>query len=158
MADEQIFEEIAAVAQLFDRDPQFMTLSGIEFAQLPRFFPCLLGSARKNLRGKPFDGTALTAPMLGPVAVLKPLQRVEEKRTITRRIDCGFRPIEGAGASRGERVGQFLHPRFARQDAAQRFDLAFFVDIEVTRRGEFSRQPFELGLDLLALLVAQNTS
>jgi hypothetical protein len=63
------------------------------------------------------------------------LQRVEEKRTITPRIDCGFRPIEGGGASRRERVGQFLHPRFARQDAAQRFDLASFVDVEVTRGG-----------------------
>jgi hypothetical protein len=43
----------------------------------------------------------------------------------------------------------------AQKDAAQRFDLASFVDVEVTRRGEFSCQPFELGLDPLALLVAQ---
>ena len=49
-----------------------------------------------------------------------------------------------------------LTRRLARQDAAQRFDIASFVDIEVTRRGEFSRQPFELRLDPLALLVAQN--
>jgi hypothetical protein len=99
-ADEQIFEEIAAIVQLFDCDPQFVTVSGIEFAHLPRFARCLLGSARKNFRSKPFDGAALTAPMLGPV-VLKPLQRVEEKRTITRRIDAAFARSNAAARREG---------------------------------------------------------
>ena len=98
----------------------------------------------------------MTALMLGPAAILEPLQRVEEKRTITLRVDRSFCPIEGGGASRGERVGQFLHPlSFALRRAAQRFDLVAFIDVEVTRSSEFSRQPFELGLDPLTLVVGQ---
>jgi hypothetical protein len=42
-------------------------------------------------------------------------------------------------------------------DKTLRIDFASFLDIELIRKGEFYRQPFELGLDPLVLLVAQNT-
>ena len=57
---------------------------------------------------------------------------------------------------RERRVFQFLHSPRRWCSAAQRFDRASLVDIEVSRGRKFSRfKPIELGLDPLRLLLAK---
>ena len=157
MAAEQVSKKIARIAQLLHGDPQLMALSGIKLAQLFCFLGRILGTSRENIRGEPFDGSiAKTTRALGPISNFKPLQRIEQKRTITWRVDDGLSLSEGGGASRRERVFQFLHSTLRWCGAAQRFDRASLVDIEVSRGRKFSRfKPIELGLDPLGLLVAK---
>ena len=87
MAAEQVSKKIARIAQLLHGDPQLVALSDVKLAQPFCFLGRILGTSRENIRGEPFDGLiAKTTRALGPISNFKPLQRIEEKRTVTWRV------------------------------------------------------------------------
>ena len=84
VAAEQVSKKIARIAQLLHGDPQLVALSGVKLAQPFCFLGHILGTSCENIRSKPFDGLiAKTTRALGPISNFKPLQRIEEKRTVT---------------------------------------------------------------------------
>src|SRR3974390_644094 len=125
MAAEHGSKKIARIAQRLHSDPQLVALPGVKLAQPFCFLGRVLGTLRENIRGEPFDGSiAKTARAPGPLSNLKPLQRIEEKITVTWRVDDGLSLGEGGGPSRRERVFQFLHSPRRWCAAAQRLTRA----------------------------------
>jgi hypothetical protein len=108
-------------------DPQLVALSSVKLAQPFCFLRRILGTSRENIRGEPFHGSiAKTARAPGPISNLKPLQCIEEKRTVTWRVDDGLSLGEGGGASRRE--------------------------VELVEKGNLKGQIVERAVKLLALL------
>ena len=80
-----------------------MALARIELSKLFRLLDCFLSATFEYIRGEPLDGPSATkARAAGPFSILKPLQRIEQKRTITWRGDSSFRPSEGCMTTRRE--------------------------------------------------------
>jgi hypothetical protein len=48
-------EKIACIAKLLDRDPQLMALLAIKLSDPFRLLHRLVGTARENIRSKPFN-------------------------------------------------------------------------------------------------------
>src|SRR6202011_4727531 len=88
-AFEQGFEKFSGVTQLLQRDPQFMTLTRIKLLQLLSLLHHLGGPLSQYILCKPLDRpTAGGARVFCPIANLYPFKCFENKRLITRGLDC----------------------------------------------------------------------